>query len=587
MPLSTGSPACRAVPMTIWSNPSTYASSPLGCTRWSGAPRAGLSRPSRPDRCAWSRTAVSPGWVASRSPCHAGRSICWFTWRPPMGAGYPPTRSMSACMASVRKSAAMRSACIFTISGESSARRPSRPPVGLATGWAGAAPNEPAPACGADHRHSPDVLWALAAAWMTQGMRANLDRTLDGRLAMSARMVAGLLEGAALDPNASPANFTDAVRVSGKEGIACEIRALRGEVLASTGSVPTSDFATLPAGYSTREVEGRQWRVYILHDNGYQITTADRIDERNVLINNLLGAAGVPFLIAFLGGLAALWIGIGRGLAPLEALREQLRARDTDDITPIVVGRSPTELRPVLDAMNALLARLAQALASQRAFTDAAAHELRTPLTVIDTHLQVARLSDGEDAQASLASAEEGVRRLRRILDQMMTLARTEAVPSKGDECISVLAAVEEVLDRTETSQRSRLIFTMTGNDAGTPLPRSLLETALRNLVDNALRYSPEGTPIEITAAFDHPARCCVIAVADQGPGMDPEQLRQIGRRFWRGDRGRQYQDGAGLGISIVRAITTRFGGALELKPRPTGGLIAEITLPLARTNPG
>src|SRR5690606_39428965 len=100
------------------------------------------------------------------------------------------------------------------------------------------------------------------------------------------------------------------------------------------------------------------------------------------------------------GGLAPLCIGTGRGLAPREALRAQLRARVTDDITPIVAGRSPTELRPVLDAMNALLARLAQALASQRAFTDAAAHELRTPLTVIDTHLQVARLSDDEDAQA-------------------------------------------------------------------------------------------------------------------------------------------------------------------------------------------
>src|SRR5690606_4528873 len=83
-----------------------------------GAPRAGLSGRRRRDRGAGSRTAVSPGGVASRSPCHAGRSICWFTWRPPMGAGYPPTRSMSACMASVRKSAAMRSACIFTISGE-------------------------------------------------------------------------------------------------------------------------------------------------------------------------------------------------------------------------------------------------------------------------------------------------------------------------------------------------------------------------------------------------------------------------------------------------------------------------------------
>src|SRR5690554_7735319 len=111
------------------------------------------------------------------------------------------------------------------------------------------------------------VLWALAAAWMTQGMRANLDRTLDGRPAMSARMVAGLLEGAALDPNSSPANLTDAVRISGREGIACEIRALRGEVLASTGSTPSSDFATLPTGYSTHEVQGKQWRIYILHDN--------------------------------------------------------------------------------------------------------------------------------------------------------------------------------------------------------------------------------------------------------------------------------------------------------------------------------
>src|SRR5690554_8121703 len=100
------------------------------------------------------------------------------------------------------------------------------------------------------------VLWALAAAWMTQGMRANLDRTLDGRLAMSARMVAGLLVGAALDPNASPTNFTDAVRVSGKEGIACEIRRLGGEVLASARSVPTAGVAALAAGCSTRRVAG-------------------------------------------------------------------------------------------------------------------------------------------------------------------------------------------------------------------------------------------------------------------------------------------------------------------------------------------
>lgn len=425
------------------------------------------------------------------------------------------------------------------------------------------------------------VLWGAAAAWMMQGMRANLDQTLDGRLAMSARMVAGLLEGAALDPNSSPANLTEAVRISGQEGIACEIRALRGEVLASTGSAPSSDFVTLPVGYTTREVQGEQWRIYILHDNGYQITTADRVDERNILIDELLRAAGVPFLIAFLGGLAALWIGIGRGLTPLKTLREQLRAKETDDTTPIAVDNSPTELRPVLDAMNGLLGRLAQALSSQRAFTDAAAHELRTPLTVIDTHLQVVRLSDGEEAQTSLSGAEEGVRRLRRTLDQMMTLARTETAIDKGNGCASVLDVVEDVFSQVSESERSRLSLTIEGGDAGTPMPRSMLETAARNLVDNAIRYSPANTAIEVDVAFNRATQHCVLAVADRGPGLSQEQAAQIGRRFWRGDQGRQRKDGAGLGISIVRAIAERFGGALNLKPRAGGGLVAELTIPL------
>lgn len=425
------------------------------------------------------------------------------------------------------------------------------------------------------------VLWSVAAAWMMQGVHANLERTLDGRLAMSARMVSGLLESAALAPNASPADFSEAVRISGDEGIACEIRALRGGVLARTGSTPSSNFDNLPTGYSTREIQGSQWRIYVLRDNGYQVTTTDRIDERNILINELLRAAGVPFFVAFFGGLGALWIGIGRGLAPLEALRKQLGSKKTDDTTPIAVDHSPTELRPVLDAMNGLLGRLAQALANQRAFTDAAAHELRTPLTVIDTHLQLVRLSEGEDAQASLSSAEKGVHRLRRTLEQMMALAHTEAATHQGDSCPSILAAVNGVLDQVDAEERSRLTLTVNGEDAGTPIPKSMLETAIRNLVENAIRYSPKGTAIEVGAAFNHSTQHCLLSVADQGPGLSPEQASQIGRRFWRGDQGRQSKDGAGLGISIVRAIAERFGGTLTLTPRKRGGLTAEILVPL------
>lgn len=424
------------------------------------------------------------------------------------------------------------------------------------------------------------VLWGAAAAWMMRGVHSNLDRTLDGRLAMSARMVAGLLERAALAPNSAASDFAEAVRVSGKEGIACEIRSLHGEILARTTTGPHSEFESLPAGFSTRDILGRQWRIYVLRANGYQITTADRVDQRNMLIHELLSVAGVPFLIAFLGGLAALWIGIGRGLAPLKGLSQQLRDKHADDTSPIAVNHSPSELRPVLDAMNGLLKRLARALSSQRAFTDAAAHELRTPLTVIDTHLQVARISEGDEVASSLSSAEEGVKRLRRTLDQMMTLARAEAPADKADGCTSVVASVRGVLEQWKAEEGERLLLNISGEDIGTPVPKSMLETAFRNLVDNAIRYSPRDAAIEVGVFLDQGAQRCLIAVTDRGPGLTTEQASQIGQRFWRGDQGRKSKDGAGLGISIVRAIVERFGGTLELRPREGGGLVAEISLP-------
>jgi len=302
------------------------------------------------------------------------------------------------------------------------------------------------------------VLWGAAAGWMMRGVHSNLDRTLDGRLAMSARMVSGLLERAVLAPNSAAADFTEAVRVIGKEDIACEIRSLQGEILARTTTGPHSEFESLPAGLSTRNVLGHQWRVYVLRANGYQITTADRMDQRDMLVNELLSVTGVPFLIAFLGGLAALWIGIGRGLSPLKALSQQLRDKHADDTSPIAVNHSPSELRPVLDAMNGFLRCLARALSSQRAFTDAAAHELRTPLTVIDTHLQVAQISEGNEVASSLSSAEEGVKRLRRTLDEMMILARAEAPADEADGCTSVATSVRSVLDQWRVLSTNRTV---------------------------------------------------------------------------------------------------------------------------------
>jgi len=426
------------------------------------------------------------------------------------------------------------------------------------------------------------VLWGLAAAWMMKDVQANLNRTLDDRLAMSARMVSGLLKRAALSPNTSPTHWADIIRVSSIDGIACEIRSMQGAVLAQSEGSPYSAMDPLPLGYSTRQVDGKLWRIYMLQDDrGYQVMAADRIDKRTAITSGMRRAVGIPFLIAMFGGLIALWIGIDRGLSPLEVLRQTLRDKQADDTTPIDGGKTPAELQPVIKALNGLLERLAQALANQRAFTDAAAHELRTPLTAIDTHLQVARLTHGAEALTSLQYAEEGVRRLRHTLEQMMVLARTDAPVHHGDNCPSVRSVIEEILARTEQDFADRVMLSVNGADNGTPVPKSMLDTSLRNLIDNAIRYSPANRPVRLTVRFENELQKCFIEIADRGPGLSAKQATQIGQRFWRGDQGRRDGEGAGLGISIVRAIMRRFGGALELKPNEGGGLLAVLQIPI------
>ena len=451
------------------------------------------------------------------------------------------------------------------------------------------------------------VLWVLAAGWMMRGVQANLERALDERLAMSARMVSGLLARGALSPNTNAPDWGDVIRVGTSDGIACEIRQTHGAVIARSAGGPDAAAMAIPLGFSTQIVDGKSWRIYVLQDTrGYQVMTADLLDKRASLTSPLLRAAGVPFLIAVVGGLLALWIGIGRGLRPLEVLRSTLRHKRADDTSLIDLGRAPAELRPVVAALNGLLERLAQALAYQRAFTDAAAHELRTPLTAIDTHLQVAEITQGESAQVAVKQAGVGVRQLRHTLDQMMTLARADAPAHAQDRCDSLREALEDVigewgeterpsvLPRTGTScerrhcaavlrSGARISFCMSADDLGTTVPRSMLSTAVRNLVDNALRYSPAGSPIELTVRLDEGRRQYCISVGDRGPGLAPEQTTRLGQRFWRGDQGRQRGEGAGLGISIVQAIASRFDATLEFSPRDGGGLLARFYVPAGR----
>lgn len=419
------------------------------------------------------------------------------------------------------------------------------------------------------------LFWTLSSVWMLVDLRAEFRSALDERLAASARMVAALIADTPLLASPSPARTVPyLVR---NDGVACEIRLLRGgELIGRTGNSPQRLGAATP-GYRTRIIDGIGWRSFTLEQNGVRITTADRVDRRHALLQDIALATFVPAAIAMAASLVALWFAIRRGLLPLESIRRALAARDPDALQPLPVEGLPGELAPLVTTVNTLLARIARALERERRFTGNAAHELRTPLTAVKTHIQVARLAGGgPEADHSLAQAEEGVWRLHSTIDQLLMLSRLEGPFSFEDgERVDAGAAVASVLKQFAPAQAHRVTVV---DEGGAPalllVPATLAMTALRNVLDNALRHG--GKDNSVTLRLRHAARAVSFVVEDQGAGMNAQDIGQAAQPFWRKGPG----NGSGLGLSIVDAIVTRYGGAWELAPGAGGGLSARITLP-------
>ncbi|WP_447591133.1 ATP-binding protein [Aquipseudomonas campi] len=422
------------------------------------------------------------------------------------------------------------------------------------------------------------LLWALAATWMLYDLRGQMMRSLDERLAASARMVAGLLLQLP-QPLASDGTRAaiSAEQLGIPNGLACQVSSLRGEVLARSHASPDQQLDADGLGFHEQLIDGVPWRSFTLVQGELRITTADRLDERNTLKRSVLLAAAVPVVVALLGSLALLWLGVGRGLAPLQRIREALTRRSADSLEPLQVGDLPGELKPLVETQNQLFQRIAQALARERRFTGDAAHELRSPLTAIKTHLQVARMTQGAAIDQALANAEAGADRLQRTLEQLLLLARVEGSLDfdDGQQCSAVQAARAAIADANQ-GQAFRIDLEIAADidDAPLDMPPALAVAALRNLLDNALRHGAEQGRVRL-AIRQQAGRVC-FSVHDQGPGIPAQHLAQMSQRFWRSSG----SNGSGLGLSIVQAIAQRCGCELRFN-NGVEGLEVNLWVPL------
>ena len=277
-----------------------------------------------------------------------------------------------------------------------------------------------------------------------------------------------------------------------------------------------------------------------------------------------------------------IWIAVGSALQPLQRLTTLVNARQVNALDPLPNERLPEEVRPLVGALNDLLVRLGSALDRERAFMADAAHELRTPLTAL--HLQIgtlARAANETERNEAMEQLSAGMQRAIRLVEQMLSLARQEPRAERPRVQVALVEVAREVVaELVPLADAKQIDLGISSSQPEVVLgDPDALRTLTRNLVDNAVRYTPAGGRVDVSVErAGAPARA-VLKVVDNGPGIPAEERVRVLDRFYR--RPGTSPPGSGLGMAIVKAISDAHGATLELAAGPEGkGLAVSVLFP-------
>lgn len=332
-------------------------------------------------------------------------------------------------------------------------------------------------------------------------------------------------------------------------------------------------------GYHEFKQGGRRYRGFVhTRSDKRRVAALQSLEHRNRRATEaaLFSAAPLLLLIPILALLTA-WI-LRRSLRGVNAVAQRLDARNEGDMQPIATTDLPLEMQSYTRAINRLLERNAQFMQEQRRFIAAAAHEMRTPLAVLT--LQTERLAQQDlppAAAQELAALQQGLRRNRHLLEQLLSLARSQdGQLEQGQSQVQAvfLALIEQLLPLAE-SKNSDIGIRENSADFIAPLPQEVLYTMIKNLADNAIRHSPNTSQIDLYAYCD--AQQIVFGVEDNGKGMSKTECRSLVAPFARAEE--NISEGSGLGLAIVATLAEKYGGKLALKAAEhfESGLCAEI----------
>lgn len=345
---------------------------------------------------------------------------------------------------------------------------------------------------------------------------------------------------------------------------------------------------SLPDGLQTISIGRETWRVFVrTNAKGVRVAVAQQTAVRDAAARASAWRTVMPIL--FLGPVLVLMVTllVRAMFQPLQRLARQLGARREHDLGELDRAALPSEVWPFVAEINKLIARTVRALAGQRRFIADAAHELRSPMTAMS--LQAERLAASDmpgEARERLGALSAGLSRTRVLLDQLLTLARTQESGINQSTQVALKKAIQECLEDLVPLAEAKAIDLGVVGDAdplvgGRPVDISIL---VKNLVDNAIRYTPPGGRVDIGVEEDRGR--AVLSIDDTGAGIAPEERERVFDPFYRvlGNG----ETGSGLGLAITVSIANQIGAAISLAGKPDGtpGLRARVVFPAQLPQP-
>lgn len=432
------------------------------------------------------------------------------------------------------------------------------------------------------------LVWLGAAAMAWIDARHELDELLDGHLAQAAALLVVQQTRAENDGDEGVADAPSLHKYAPK--VAFQVFH-GGDLIMRSTNAGNQPLTTTAFGFSTIRLDNEEWRIFATRgaESDIRVYVGEQTASRSAILWAVLRNVLLPLIFALPLLALAGWWAVRQGLRPLRQLGQVLGKRRPQALEPVVLKDMPLEMLPMVESLNGLFARIEHMVVAERRFTADAAHEMRTPIAGIRAQAQVALGAGNDVAQRehALQATLAGCDRATRLVEQLLTLARLEA--ASADAPVETTATPAPV-DLSAVTRRiaASLAPTALGRHQTLELQaiapcavkgdEVLLGVLVRNLIDNALRYSPENSQILVDVSAQ--SGYATLHVEDSGPGMTEAEMTRLGERFYRVLG--QEQPGSGLGWSIVKRIAAVSGAQVQVsRSARLGGLSVTARWPL------